>query len=789
MRLALRPLAVLLFALLGLYGAFAQSAAAPPPAQSQALDGVRASLERIEKALERPDVSDAALQSLRSELEPLGETIAEALDDLTPKLESAKSRLEQFGAKPAESATPEGQAAIAERREQQKAFDDIDAQVKRARLLAVQAEQTAANITNRRRAIFRQALFQRSFSLVSPQLWYLALTELPRDLRAMGMLASDWGSGVAVRLHGSRLASFLAAFAALVLAFGIVRTLAHRVLARPAMMHEPSRLRKAASALWVAAVMATVPIAAALALIEIARFYDLFSVRLEPLVATLFDAVRRTAIALATARALLSPDKPEWRLLNLSTPTSERLFRLAVTIALIVSAMKIMDAVNDLIAARVAASVWMRGLGCVAVAGIMAYTLYGLAPKEEDNDDLGPRITPKRDWYALWRAAAWAAIVAIVGSALVGFVALASFLVDQIVWVTFVGAVAYMLHELTDEAFQAALQPNAAAARAATQSIGLRRDSLRQLAILLRGVSTLVITLVGAMLVLAPWGVESDDMLGNLRAAFFGFRVGEVTISLASVLIALLLFSVGVAATRIVQGWLEQEYLPSTHLDVGLRNSIRTSVGYIGFILALALALAQVGLNFERLAIVAGALSIGVGFGLQSIVNNFVSGLILLWERAIRVGDWVVIGDEQGYVRRINVRSTEIETFDRATMIVPNSNLVTGVVKNWVRSDRVGRIKIPVSVAMAADPGQVRQLLLDCAAHQDTVLEFPAPQVMFTAMVDATLKFELVCFVGDVEKSQKVRSDLNFAIFGRFREAHIDISPPPAAPVVVKIGN
>lgn len=129
-------------------------------------------------------------------------------------------------------------------------------------------------------------------------------------------------------------------------------------------------------------------------------------------------------------------------------------------------------------------------------------------------------------------------------------------------------------------------------------------------------------------------------------------------------------------------------------IDTGLRNSIKTSLGYVGFITAVALALGYLGLSFDKLAIVAGALSVGIGFGLQSIVSNFVSGLILLWERAIRVGDWIVVGDEQGFVRRINVRSTEIETFDRAMMIVPNSNLVTGVVKNWVRTDRVGRLKI-----------------------------------------------------------------------------------------------
>jgi small-conductance mechanosensitive channel len=291
------------------------------------------------------------------------------------------------------------------------------------------------------------------------------------------------------------------------------------------------------------------------------------------------------------------------------------------------------------------------------------------------------------------------------------------------------------------------------------------------------------------MLVLAPWGVESDDMIGNLRAAFFGFKVGEVTISLSTVFVALALAVLGITFTRIVQSWLEQQYLPLTQLDVGLQNSIRTSVGYIGVLIAVAISLAHVGVGFEKLAIVAGALSIGVGFGLQSIVSNFVSGLILLWERAIRVGDWVVVGDEQGHVRRINVRSTEIETFDRATMIVPNSNLVTGIVKNWVRTDRVGRLRIPVTVTMTADPDQVRDNLIECAVGQEGILQFPKPQVMFMAMSDNTLKFELICFIGDVERSQRVRSDLNFTIFKRFREAHIDLSPPPAAPVVVKIGN
>jgi small-conductance mechanosensitive channel len=337
-----------------------------------------------------------------------------------------------------------------------------------------------------------------------------------------------------------------------------------------------------------------------------------------------------------------------------------------------------------------------------------------------------------------------------------------------------------------------ALRPSGPIGRGFMTSLGLRRESLEQLGVLLAGVSSVCIIVAAALLILAPWGIESDDMLENVRSAFFGFKIGDVTISLSNIALALLFFALALFATRTVQRWLEKRLLPHTQLDTGLRNSIRTSIGYLGFIAGAALSLGTLGLSFERLAIVAGALSVGIGFGLQSIVNNFVSGLILLWERAIRVGDWVVLGDEQGYVRRINVRSTEIETFDRAMMIVPNSNLVTGVVKNWVRGDKVGRIRTPVAVNLLANPEHVRDVLIDVAKSHELVVKIPAPSVMFISMSDNMLKFELVCFVADVEKAMRVKSDLQFSIHARFEAEGIGISPPappPTPPAVVNIAG
>jgi small-conductance mechanosensitive channel len=304
-------------------------------------------------------------------------------------------------------------------------------------------------------------------------------------------------------------------------------------------------------------------------------------------------------------------------------------------------------------------------------------------------------------------------------------------------------------------------------------TIGLARGSLQQIATLLQGAMALMLTIICVMIILAPWGVESGDMFGTLRRAFFGFKVGDITISVAGILLAIILFCLGVVFTRVLQKWLENSYLPTTRLDLGLRNSIRASAGYIGVFLAAALSLSYMGLSFDKLAIVAGALSVGIGFGLQAIVGNFVSGLILLWERVIRVGDLIAVGNDTGHVRRINVRSTEIETSDRVTVIVPNSNLITGVVKNWVRSDRVSRVRVPISVVLTASPEAVRALLIDVGKGHPLVLDEPEPSVAFVAMTDTSLKFELSCFASDVEKASRIKSDLNFAIFARLQEAGI----------------
>ncbi len=756
----------------------AQTSATPLAEQTAQLDSARAILDQTEQTLTRGDLSDQTLQNLRAGIDPLPQSLQMVIDGLQPRLSDIRARIAQLGPRPAPDAPPESPEIAAERDQQQKQYDAIDAIVKRANLIAKQVEQDSDSIAVRRRELFTRALFAQTSSIVDPRLWAAVTREIPRDARASQTVFSDWVDNAASKLD--RLSAGLLAGSLLALAFAcaLAVRIVHRLKLRDISVNDPSPLRMATAAAWGGLVDSATPIVAALAVNSLLHALDLVGPRVEPLAVAAVEAIIRIALAVAIGHAICAPGAANWRRLAISDASASRLGKLVIAVAAVASASKTIEAWLDIIGAGLHTIIALRGCGAVAAAVFTGFALRDVSTWSLEDECLPPR-TGSPDWRGPARAVAWAAVATVIGAALSGYNAFASFLVDQALWVVFVGAFLFLLRDLGEQSIASAVDERAAANRRIKSIVGLRGDSLAQLAVLASGALTVAIALAALLLTLAPWGVESDDMLGGVRAAFFGFKIGEVTISLSSIAISLAIFGVVWALARGLQNWLEAKFLPKTRLDSGLRNSLSTSVGYIGVLSGIALSLGNLGLNFEKLALVAGALSVGIGLGLQSIVNNFVSGLILLWERAIRVGDWVVVGDEQGYVRRINVRSTEIETFDRAMMIVPNSNLMSGVVKNWVRNGNVGRIKISIAVMASVDPDRVRTVLLESAAAPELVMKTPSPQALFVAIADNALKFDLVCFVSDVESSMRVRSELNFEILKRLRAAQIDLFSPP----------
>jgi small-conductance mechanosensitive channel len=286
------------------------------------------------------------------------------------------------------------------------------------------------------------------------------------------------------------------------------------------------------------------------------------------------------------------------------------------------------------------------------------------------------------------------------------------------------------------------------------------------------------LALIALPLILVTWGYSLPEALSWLKAAMFGFQIGDFRISLVRILLAALLFLALVFATRLAQRWLDTGPLKSQRIDQGIANSVHTAVGYAGFIVAILAAVSYGGIDITNFAIVAGALSVGIGFGLQSIINNFVSGLILLVERPIKVGDRVSVKGQEGFVRRISVRSTEIETGDRASLIVPNSEFIIGTVTNWTHRNALGQVVVKVHVGYQTDPERVRDILQKVGAECPLVLQYPAPGVGFDNFGPNALEFSLSAVVPDVTKASSVQSDLRFRILKAVRAAGIEMPYP-----------
>lgn len=750
------------------------SAMAYAAGAKQELDAIKLELDQIEATIQRQSADDAALSQLRASIDPLQQRASAVVGDVMPRIQSAEVRLKQLGPAPEDGKGGESELVKTERAEQNKILATYQGVAAQARVLVVRGEQLGARIGETRRALFTERIFERQASALSPKLWYDVAKAIPLLASRSALLLSDWWDNLQGKLGIFAKVSLTGAFVLIGLLWLPARRLLLRFGERDPGRAQPSQLRKTSAAAWLTLVYVLVPGAALFIVYTTLALLDLLPDRIENVVSSAFNAILFYSLVQGLAWAILAPSRATWRLVPLKDGETRRLLVLLLTTVAIFVIGEWLDDVNTVLFAPLAVAIGKELVVSVLIALFAGMALRIIINSRQQAD---AETAARLHWSWLFTIA-WIGTISIFVAAISGFLSLASFIASQLVVGGTILASLMLVLKLTDAVLTEGLEGDTGPGARIAQFIGIRHQALVQIGLILSGLIRISLVLIAISLLAVPWGIESTDVFGWLKTGFFGFQVGDITISFSAILLGIGIFLTGVIITKSVQRWLDQSYLPRTKLDTGVRNSVKTGFGYLGVLLAAMAAITYVGLDLSNIAIVAGALSVGIGFGLQSIVNNFVSGLILLAERPIKAGDWVVAGGAEGYVRKISVRATEIETFDGATVIAPNSDLISSPVTNLMHGNNVGRIKVGVGVTYGADPEQVRKILLKCAEEHPGILRTPEPRVFFMNFGDSSLDFELRAHLANIDNGLSVRSDLRFAILAALRAEQIEIPFP-----------
>jgi potassium efflux system protein len=742
----------------------ATDTASPQAQAAEQLETARKNVARLLDLVKGAKSDDNRLAELKVEVDAAAKQIIATSVATRPRLDEIKARLVELGDAPAEGAPPEADVVTQERKRLVAERGEINALTGTAEDLSIQATKLSNGITATRRELFSNTLLKH--------------TELDRSMVIDAIAAIDMERRAFTRTIGSWLtfawnfkriqllsALFLSLIAALVLLAG-TRKLFFPLIHRGTSGEEPGYITRLSVAFWSTMIPTLATGVFAATSYFFLQAFKVLRPDIAPIISILLAIVVALVFVSKLSNAVLAPKESAWRLVRVSDHGAWLLVLSIIAMMVVNGLDYLAGTISEVMGSPIVFTV-VKSLIATVIIGfiLMAMSMIKpIVPKGEALDSQG------RPWPRAVKLLFVLTGAILILLALSGYVGLARFIATQIVMT---GAILVTMYIgiLTGKAVakQNALA-DTVVGRKLEKRFGLEQVALDQAGLAAGlGIYALVIAFF-IPLILLQWGFKIADIEAWAYRIFTEIKIGSITISIVGILAGILLFAAGYVVTRWFQRWLDGSVMARSRIDTGVRNSVRTGVGYLGIGLAGLIGVSAAGFDLSSLALVAGALSLGVGFGLQNIVSNFVSGLILLVERPFKVGDWVVTGTTEGFVKRISVRATEIETFQRQTIMVPNSLFINASVGNWTHKNKLGRSDIPVTVSYDSAPRQVMDTLLQIAAAHPLVLKNPEPLAVFTAFGDATMTFELRVYLADIVNGNGVRNDLRLAIYERFRE-------------------
>lgn len=734
------------------------------------IDKFESLINSLENRFDQNKDAEDVLIDIRTDASELLIQVQDSLDQFRLDAASDKEKLTALGDPPSDGS--EAQAITVERQALTESSALLSVYVGRMEKLATRLDDLVFDVGITRRDLFTRALFERvEISGISAfEIHNMFREEMSKFwIKTKAWLAFVW--------EFKRSALFtslgLSAITGLLIYFGGYRIFGRFIL-RSNQVEEGGIGAKLTSAFWSAAIPTLTAAAVGASTYFLLLDFGVLRIDFAALFARLIQSAVALVLVFTLARVILSPWDAKSRLINVTNRGAKWLFLLIGFLFAVRTISYVGVGIREILDLPLQSSVAQAFFETVAVAVVLIIVsrLEPIAPEGKLDSETGISAP---GWI---RTTLLIAGVSLILISLVGYVALASFIASQIV-VT--GALLIVIYFGLLSAKSIMVEGAFAASPLGTKlakTIQISEQSANRLGLLFGILIYLVVLGLGLSFILLQWGFASEEVMSGALALFTHLQIGGINISLLNIGIGLILFGIGYFATRHFQQWLDRNVLARGKVELGVRNSIRKVIGYFGIALAAMIAVSAAGFDLSNLALVAGALSLGIGFGLQTIVSNFVSGLILLAERPFKAGDWVETTSVQGIVKEISVRATEIETFSRKSVIVPNSELVNGAVGNWTHRNPIGRVEVMVGVAYDNSPQRIIDLLIEIANENPNILKTPEPSVEFADFGASSLDFVIRAFLADIGNGLTVRNELRIAIYERFKAENIEIPFP-----------
>lgn len=747
------------------------------------LQDQRADLAAIQARQEHA-LDSATLNDLRQQAMQVYVSVNEQIQGLSAQISEWQSRLTELGPVPQDAA--EDPQAAEQRSYLTAVLSQADAQNRLANLLLRDTEQTLGEISNQRRDLFQRQLFERTPSILTGRFWSNFQNNLNLD--------ASRGKALGEQMHEHLLTVPTWLWICMVfwtaLTWLCLRSLSVRLRALSARKAPAGRLRQSLYA-WQKIILFTAAPFAWLGGIYCA--FSWFAPLPEVMRHSLGEIVGVAAFCFYLAglgHALLAANTPIWRILPMRDATAIALRHLPGALSFMLMLGWLSEHANQLVNTRLGLSVLSDSLFCLIVTLILAVGLLRLRRIRKRTPEAPVTSLHQSSWVGrllknnanIVDFALWCILVVVSIGWLLGYVAFSKFVLQQLVWSFTVVGTAYLLSvTISDVAAWLTAEPEPEGdADEAGVDVGssLAPRALKKWIILAAGLAQASVALLSVVLLFASFATESFGINSHIQFLSGELKWGGIEIQPLTIVQALMLFLIGSWLISIVKEWLAQRFFPATGLDKGVQASLSTLASYAAYVVVFSMALSVTGIGFERVTWIASALSVGIGFGLQAIVQNFVSGLILLAERPVKVGDWVSLSGIEGDIRRINVRATEIQMSDRSTVIVPNSEFVTKMVRNITYADSLGRLQIKLAMPLNAPPTEVKAIIEQTMRDNPSVMTVPPPAVYMDDVNSSSMIFNAVAFVASPRLAYSTRSAVLFTILERLKTANISTISP-----------